>query len=143
MKKSQQIGWQKYEDVLEGQVNNTLAEQLYESVLRSMEKYQEVEDLDVEDYKYASGAEETAQDFTQITLDKDFSKEILLATNYDCWIGHTNFNITPEIKDNLDDIDGVEVLKICTRYRFFLGIGRMFKFSDVRKDIEDQLNIKD
>ena len=143
MKKSQQIGWQKYEDVLEGQVNNTLAEQLYESVLRSMEKYQEVEDLDVEDYKSASGAEETAQDFTQITLDIDFSKEILLATNYDCWIGHTNFNITPEIKDNLDDIDGVEVLKICTRYRFFLGIGRMFKFSDVRKDIEDQLNIKD
>ena len=143
MKKSQQIGWQKYEDVQEGQVTNTLAEQLYESVLRSMEKYQEVEDLDVEDYKYASGAEETAQDFTQITLDKDFSKEILLATNYDCWIGHTNFNITPEIKDNLDDIDGVEVLKICTRYRFFLGIGRMFKFSDVRKDIEDQLNIKD
>tara|TARA_R100000008_G_C3584949_1_gene171479 strand:+ start:835 stop:1266 length:432 start_codon:yes stop_codon:yes gene_type:complete len=143
MKKSQKIGWQKYEDVLEGQVNNTLAEQLYESVLRSMEKYQEVEDLDVEDYKYASGGDESPQEYTQITLDKDFSKEILLATNYDCWIGHTNFNITPEIKDNLDDIDGVEVLKICTRYRFFLGIGRMFKFSDVRKDIENQLNIKD
>ena len=31
MKKSQQIGWQKYEDVLDGQINCPLAQQLYQN----------------------------------------------------------------------------------------------------------------
>lgn len=142
MKKSQKIGWQKYEDVLESQINNSLAEQLYENVLKNMEKYQEVEDLDIEnDYNYAP-ADDTTQEFTQVTLDKDFSKEILMATNYECWMGHCNFNITPQIKKSLDDIDGVEILKVCTRYRFFVGIGRMFDFADVRKAIEEKLIIQ-
>ena len=142
MKKSQKIGWQKYEDVLESQINNSLAEQLYENVLRNMEKYQEVEDLDIEnDYNY-SHADDTTQEFTQVTLDKEFSKEILMATNYECWMGHCNFNITPQIKKSLDDIDGVEILKVCTRYRFFVGIGRMFDFADVRKAIEEKLIIQ-
>ena len=142
MKKSQKIGWQKYEDVLESQINNSLAEQLYENVLKNMEKYQEVEDLDIEnDYNY-SHADDTTQEFTQVTLDKDFSKEILMATNYECWMGHCNFNITPQIKKSLDDIDGVEILKVCTRYRFFVGIGRMFDFADVRKAIEEKLIIQ-
>ena len=142
MKKSQKIGWQKYEDVLESQINNSLAEQLYENVLRNMEKYQEVEDLDIEnDYNY-SHADDTTQEFTQVTLDKEFSKEILMATNYECWMGHCNFNITPQIKNSLDDIDGVEILKVCTRYRFFVGIGRMFDFADVRKAIEEKLIIQ-
>ena len=75
-----------------------------------------------------------------MVLDKDFSKELLLATNYECWMGHTNFNITPKIKKTLDSVAGVEIMKVCTRYRFFVGIGRMFDFSEVRKDIENRLN---
>lgn len=142
MKKSQQIGWQKYEDVLESQVNNTLAEQLYENVLRAMDKYQDGDVEETEDYNYVSSGQDT-QEFTQVTLDRDFSKEILMATNYDCWMGHCNFNLTPKIKASLDSIDGVEILKICSRYRFFVGIGRMFKFADVRKAIEDKLNVKE
>ena len=74
------------------------------------------------------------------TLDKDFSQEILLATNYDCWIGHTDFNLTHSIKNTLNKIEGIEVLKIFSRYRFFIGVGRMFDFSDVRKAVETELN---
>ena len=107
MKKTQKIGWQKYEDVLEGQITCPLAEQLYDSVLRTMEKYQEVEDMDLaaeyaED-PYGGKPHEGEPQFTAITLDKDFSKEILMATNYDCWMGHTNFNLTPVIKKQLDE----------------------------------------
>ena len=143
MKKTQKIGWQKYEDVLEGQINCPLAEQFYASVMRSMEGYPE-DILDQHEQEYMQEPPlESDGHFTTITLDKDFSKEILLAANYDCWMGYTNFNITPIIKDLLDEIDGVEILKICTRYRFFIGIGRMFDFSDVRKRIEDKLNINE
>ena len=60
-----------------------------------------------------------------------------MLNNFECWMGHTNFDITPEIKNKLDTIKGVELLKICSRYRFFIGIGKMFEFSDVRKEIED------
>ena len=62
-----------------------------------------------------------------------------MITNYDCWVGHANFDITPTVKDILDRVDGVEILKICSRYRFFIGVGKMFKFKSVRKDLENQL----
>ena len=56
---------------------------------------------------------------------------------WDCWIGHTNFDITNNIALKLDsDIDGIEALKILGRYSFFIGIGRLFDIAQVRKDIE-------
>tara|TARA_Y100000361_G_scaffold69026_1_gene60876 strand:- start:51 stop:488 length:438 start_codon:yes stop_codon:yes gene_type:complete len=140
MKKSQKIGWQKYEDVLDGQINCPLAQQLYQNVMESMNE-DLMSNLDADSVEYMP--EEEVREVTEeirVVLDKDFSKELLLATNYDCWMGHTNFDITPRIKDELNCIAGVEIMKICTRYRFFIGIGRMFDFSEVRKEIEDKLD---
>ena len=57
-------------------------------------------------------------------------------SRFDCWIGHTNFNLKNSIKNKLNEVDGIEVLNIISRYRFFIGIGKMFKFTEVRKDIE-------
>jgi dimeric dUTPase (all-alpha-NTP-PPase superfamily) len=53
-------------------------------------------------------------------------------------MGHTNFDITNRIKETLDSIEGIEILKICSRYRFFIGVGQMFNFSEVRKSIENE-----
>ena len=134
MKKSQKIGWQKYEDVLDGQINCPLAQQLYQNVMESMNE-DLMGNLDAESTEYMP--QEEVREVTEeirVVLDKDFSKELLLATNYDCWMGHTNFDITPRIKDELNCIAGVEIMKICTRYSFFIGIGRMFDFSDVRNE---------
>ena len=58
---------------------------------------------------------------------------------WDCRIGHTNFEITQSIKEMLNSIEGVEALKVLGRYTFFIGIAVMFKFKDVRVDIEKQL----
>ena len=58
---------------------------------------------------------------------------------WDCRMGHTNFEITQSTKDILNRIDGVEALKVLGRYTFFIGIATMFKFKDVRVDIEKQL----
>jgi hypothetical protein len=58
---------------------------------------------------------------------------------FDCWIGYTNFDITEDIKDKIDSIEGVEALEIMSRYTFFLGVGKMFNFRDVRILIEQAI----
>lgn len=58
---------------------------------------------------------------------------------FDCWLGHTNFDITGSIQDYIESTPGVEVLVILTRYRFFLGVGKLFSFRDVRVNIENSI----
>jgi hypothetical protein len=147
MNKTKNIGWQKYEDVLEKQVNSPVIDQLYRSVIAAAMNDEDFKDIEEQSLLYNENTEdqdhEAADMNTVFTLDKDFSAEILLATNYDCWIGHTNFNLTEGIKSALNKIEGIEVLKICSRYRFFIGVGRMFDFADVRKTVEKELqNLK-
>lgn len=55
---------------------------------------------------------------------------------FECWMGYTNFDITHVIKNKIEKIEGVELLNINSRYRFFVGIGKFFDFSDVRIGIE-------
>lgn len=56
---------------------------------------------------------------------------------FDCWIGHANFAITEEEFNILDlEIDGIEVLRIVSKYRFFIGVAKLFKF----RDVADQIN---
>tara|TARA_Y100001937_G_scaffold109885_1_gene154989 strand:- start:518 stop:958 length:441 start_codon:yes stop_codon:yes gene_type:complete len=143
MSKHNNIGWQKYEDVLERQVNSPVIDQLYRSVIAAALNEEDLQEIEEQLAQTEYQDDEAGDMNTVFTLDKDFSAEILLATNYDCWIGHTNFNLTEGIKKTLNKIEGIEVLKICSRYRFFIGVGRMFDFSDVRKTVEKELqNIK-
>ena len=58
---------------------------------------------------------------------------------FECWVGHTNFDITHSIKERIESAEGVELLHITSRYRFFLGVGRLFNFSDVRQIIEKEI----
>lgn len=133
MKTNKKIGWQKYEDVIESQIKSPLATMLINSFLEEME----VEDLESTEEK------EESTNPLMMAIPESLSSEIQLLTNFDCWIGHTNFNLTEEIKNHLNRIEGVEVLKICSRYRFFIGIGKMFDFKQVRKDIENKLMLKE
>ena len=76
-----------------------------------------------------------------IPVDSKLLENIYLANNFDCWMGHCNFNISDEVGEILDEMPGVEIMKVCSRYRFFLGVGRMFKFKDVRQEIEKTLSV--
>ena len=58
---------------------------------------------------------------------------------YECWMGYTNFDITEEVKDVIESAKGVELLVVLTRYRFFLGVAKLFNFRDVRVTIENEL----
>jgi hypothetical protein len=60
---------------------------------------------------------------------------------YDCWVCHTNFDITKHHENLLNQIDGIEVLKIMTRYRIFIGIGKLFSLTDVRPKVNVVLNV--
>lgn len=54
---------------------------------------------------------------------------------FNFWLGHTNFNISTTIKDIIEEIDGVEILDIFTRYRFRIAIGKCFEDADVINNI--------
>jgi hypothetical protein len=54
---------------------------------------------------------------------------------FNFWVGHTNFDITPDIVNLLDNSDGVEILDIFTRYRFRIAIGKSFKDQYVMNNI--------
>jgi hypothetical protein len=54
---------------------------------------------------------------------------------FNFWTGHTNFNITKNIMDILESVDGVETLDVFTRYRFRIAIGKCFDDSLVMNQI--------
>ena len=120
---SRKIGWQKYEDVIQSEMYSPMANILFDDL---------ASEIDEEEYE----EEREMQEQETLFLPKNFYETISLMSRFDCWIGHTNFNITTSIKNKLNEVDGIEVLNVVSRYRFFIGIGKMFKFSDVRKDIE-------
>lgn len=132
--KKKRIGWQKYEDVLENQLTSPILTQLITSMMSNVK----IQEKETEEY----GEEEeeiTSEANPFLSLSEDLLSDISMITNYDCWVGHANFDITPTIKHILDKVEGIEVLKICSRYRFFIGVGKMFNFKSVRKDLEKQL----
>ncbi len=59
---------------------------------------------------------------------------------FNFWIGHTNFNISKPIKKIINDIDGVEILNIYTRYRFRIGVGHVFSAKDVTRNINRKIS---
>ena len=123
------IGWQKYENILEQQLDNPLLDVI-------MGRLPEVSDS-----MYSEDSEELHQEGLSIQVDDSMMESLALTTNFDCWMAHTNFNLTTDIRDVLNRVEGIEVLKICSRYRFFIGIGQMFNFKNVRRLIEDELDI--
>lgn len=58
---------------------------------------------------------------------------------WDCWMGHSNFDITNEIADKIELINGIEALRVMGRYSFFIGVGKLFDIKEVRTDIEKEL----
>lgn len=123
------IGWQKYEDLLEKQLESPL----FDAILGKLPEITE------ESYEDTDAIE--LQETMAVPVDESFMESVALTTNFDCWVGHTNFDLTPRIKEVLNKVNGIEVLKICSRYRFFIGVGKMFTIKNVRSSIEEELSI--
>lgn len=134
----QKIGWQKYEDFIEKQLSSpilgTILQNIAEQHADIMPDDEEDEEEDMEDYENLK--EGLMRVGPMIPISNQLIEDISILSSFECWIGHTNFDITLDIKDKLNKVPGIELLKICSRYRFFVGIGQMFDFQDVRNDIE-------
>ena len=126
------IGWQKYEDIIEQNISSPIMDSILDKFSDKVEGegYQD---------SYSDSEESEEGSHAMIPMSRQLIEDISMLTNFDCWMGHTNFDITPKIKRDLDLIKGVELLKVCSRYRFFIGVGKMFDFKDVRQRIEDTI----
>lgn len=128
------IGWQKYEDLIEKQLSSPLMK-IITNTLISNAKDLASEDVEEDEEDSSESDSEYSQPLI-FPFSSQFLEDIAMTSNFECWVGHTNFDLTSKIKETLDRVDGVEILKICSRYRFFIGIGQMFSFAEVRQNIE-------
>lgn len=58
---------------------------------------------------------------------------------FNFWLGHTNFSLTKNLVNVIENTDGVETLDIFTRYRFRVAIGKAFTDSDVMREINNNV----
>lgn len=56
---------------------------------------------------------------------------------FNFWTGHTDFPITTEVSEIIENCDGVETLNVFTKYRFRISVGKAFKDSEVLRKIND------
>lgn len=132
------IGWQKYEDVIEKQISSPMISNILGNILQNRVLDSDIEEDD--DLEEVGHEDILGKQMPLVfPMSQKLLEDIHIISNFDCWVGHTNFDITHKIKDKLDKVPGVELLKVCSRYRFFVGIGNMFDFSEVRKNIEKEL----
>jgi hypothetical protein len=61
---------------------------------------------------------------------------------FNFWMGTTNFNLSEELAKVIEETPGVELLDIVTRYRFRIGIGKIFKDSDVFNSVLSRIKRK-
>ena len=137
MSRKKKIGWQKYEDVIEAQVSSPFLRDLLEQMNPPYETQEyEYGESDKEEERFVQEFQAMLNQQPAVTITEEMISDISMLANFDCWVGHTNFDITPSVFKTLNKTMGVEVLKVCSRYRFFLGVGKMFDFKEVRKEIE-------
>jgi hypothetical protein len=130
------IGWQKYEDLLEKQMSSPMLQTIIKQMITYSEEAEaEVEEEEEYEKELYTGVAGNTQ-LPLLPISQQLMDDMAMLSNFDCWIAHTNFDITRDIKNKLNKIEGVELLKICSRYRFFIGIGQMFDFKQVRKNVE-------
>ena len=130
MKRKKKIGWQKYESVIEDQLTSPFLQDMLGSLQPETTREEEEEYYSIMKELQESGQEvQFVESSPQLNFSEQFMNEISMLTNFDCWVGHTNFNLSKKIASELEKIEGVELLRICSRYRFFIGIGKMFDFN--------------
>lgn len=58
---------------------------------------------------------------------------------FNFWVGHTNFDVTPSVVSIIDSYDGIETLDVFTRYRFRIGIGKLFNAADTMYSLSETI----
>lgn len=100
------------------------------------------DDIEWPDHEEFSEEQETTPTFKKINAISTRMGIIPYNEYTDCtkifnfWVGHTNFSITQNIVEKLQNINGVETLDIFTRYRFRISFGKAFN----EREVIDSIN---
>lgn len=139
MQEEKKIVWEKWRDPYSFDESYSNTEDF---LLKSTEDVREFEELEEE---LEGIAEEEGYSMTEeqmlkfvvtengaIPINSNFSMDKM----FNFWTGHTNFSITPDIALQIERVGGVEVLDIVTRYRFRVGVGKLFKGNEVMSSVQ-------
>jgi hypothetical protein len=55
---------------------------------------------------------------------------------YHFFVAHTNFNIDDRTRDQVNEVKGVEALRVLSRYRMMIAFGKSFNVATMKKRIE-------
>lgn len=139
MKSNRKIAWEKFTPKHE--IQNSFIQEEDDVVDYEEDKEEEDEEETNEPINFLNlqdlvGSRKIRTPFGFYSEDDDFSPYNM----FECWIGHTNFRITKEDFDTLNnEINGIGCLKVISPYRFFIGIEKMFAFPLVRIQIQKEL----
>ena len=97
--KVKKIGWQKCESLLEEQMNSPLLAEVMNNLRNAYSLDSSGEEEEEAAYKEESSEEEELL----MPITPQMIKDINLLTTFDCWIGHTNFDITTDVCKKLSD----------------------------------------
>lgn len=126
MNSKRKIAWEKWDDDI---INEEIAEKLH---------------VDEEDEELAADALELMSKIPKLVSTPlgifQLYDKMSPIRQFECWMGYTNFDITHQIEEQIEKIEGVELLFTISRYRFFLGVAKMFSFRNVRTSVESLLN---
>lgn len=140
------VVWQKWQDPFmgpnQGSVHETLEDLLEEPQfindiddINNNTSTEEYESEDQEHIMYKQQIKAIITPMGIIPYDEHNSS----SKNFNFWIGHTNFDISKPISLIIEHADGVETLDVFTRYRFRIGIAKLFKPSEVMSSITNNI----
>lgn len=131
------VVWEKWQDPFEA-ADNIPTHSTPEDFIEQPEYIDDLNEEDIAEEEEASGIEfenkkvrAILTPFGLIPYDETNS----LNTLFNFWVGHTNFDITAPIAKIIEQTPGVETLDIFSRYRFRIGIGKLFTSGNVLSDI--------
>ena len=103
-------------------------------------EFEDIDDDDLEEFK--SSLKEHQQQIKTLFTPMGpipMTEHSMPSKLFKFWVGHSNFNITPDVVNIIEHVEGVETLNVWTRYRFRVGIGKLFKDSSVMFEIKEAM----
>jgi|TARA_R100000479_G_scaffold164971_1_gene104030 hypothetical protein len=135
MHHEKKVVWEKWSDPYAAEDTHYKFEDLE---LKSTEEVAEFEELE-EEFKDADVNDIEQQMFQFLITDNGavpINNNHSIDKIFNFWTGHTNFSITPKIAKEIELVEGVEVLDVITRYRFRVGVGKLFKGNEVMSSVQ-------
>lgn len=103
-------------------------------VKQNNEQTDEYDDDDSSSYGSSYGSPDSVSQKIIVSQDSQMLQTLNL------WIGHCNIGITNKLVKLLEEVDGIETLDIISKYRFRVGIGKLFSEKTVKHSISDTIN---